>query len=275
MARKRLNPLLIFGSSYETTGLSAATTWKYELVVDYLKASPSYSAVAKLISKGIDTQKLTKDGQAVAQVIKDFGPIYKIQELEWWINYGMRLYGIQKPTQEVRVLGELNAQNKTLTAKHHSDEYLVVEFPLSISITEATKQFRKLATQHRFSNSKPASITPKYELLKTKLTRRTLQLGLDALRQYKKGAPLWAIGNSLKLNASQCFNPKYEALEKYSYNKELLSIAASKLIKTAALVAENAARGRFPSNQPFKEAVLTPYARKPGRPTGTLRKSRT
>jgi hypothetical protein len=77
------------------------------------------------------------------------------------------------------------------------------------------------------------------------------------------------------LNPNQCFNPKYEALEKYSYNKELLSIAASRLIKTATLVAENAARGRFPSNKPFIEAKLSKNARKAGRPIGTKRKKRT
>ena len=50
--------------------------------------------------------------------------------------------------------------------------------------------------------------------------------------------------------------------------KELLSIAASRLIKTAALVAENAARGRFPSDNIFNEAITTPYKRKAGRPIG-------
>lgn len=274
MARKRLNPLLYFGSDYEKTGLSAATSWKYELVVDYLKASPSYGAISRLLKKGINPNKLIKDGQTIAQVVNDFGPIYKIQELDWWTSYGMHLYGVEKPSQEVRVLGELNAKTKSLTAKYHSDDYLVLEIPLSLSITEASKQFKKLATQHNFSNVKPAKVTPKYQLLKSKLSRRTLQLGLDALRQYKNGAPLWAIGNSLKLNLNQCFDPKYEAMEKYSYNKELLGIAASKLIRTAALVAENAARGRFPSNKPFKEAVLTPYERKAGRPAGTVRKAR-
>lgn len=274
MARKRLNPLLFFGSDYETTGLSAATSWKYELVVDYLKASSSYNAISRLINRGIDPNSLNKDGQSIAQVVKDFGPIYKIQELEWWQKYGMHLYGVKKPSQQLRALGELNAKTKTLTAKHQVDDYLVIEVPFSISITEATKQFRKLAAQYKFNSAAPAKLSPKYELLKTKLTQRTLQLGLEALRQYQKGLPLWAIGNSLMLNPNQCFNPKFEALEKYSYNKELLSIAASRLIKTATLVAENAARGRFPSNKPFKEAMPFKNARKAGRPTGTKRKKR-
>jgi phenylpyruvate tautomerase PptA (4-oxalocrotonate tautomerase family) len=50
--------------------------------------------------------------------------------------------------------------------------------------------------------------------------------------------------------------------------KELLSIAASRLIRCASLVAENAARGRFPSDKNFSEAITTPYKRKAGRPFG-------
>jgi hypothetical protein len=94
-------------------------------------------------------------------------------------------------------------------------------------------------------------------------------LGLQALRAYEKGMPLWQIGNRLKLILGQCFDESLLDKPKaylYSDNKEVLSIAASRLIKTAALVAENAARGRFPSDKPFKEAMLDPFKRKAGRP---------
>ena len=84
--------------------------------------------------------------------------------------------------------------------------------------------------------------------------------------------PLWQIGNELNLVPSKTFNQKLldsKNAYKYSENKEIMSIAASRLIKNAALVAENAARGRFPNNRPFKEAILTPYEREAGRPSGS------
>jgi hypothetical protein len=44
---------------------------------------------------------------------------------------------------------------------------------------------------------------------------------------------------------------------------------ASKLIHKAELIAENAARGRFPSDKSFPEAVLVSNQRKVGRPKKT------
>ena len=52
-------------------------------------------------------------------------------------------------------------------------------------------------------------------------------------------------------------------------NKLVLSVAARRLIRMAILVAENAARGNFPSNKPFPEAMLEHYQRKAGRPVGS------
>ena len=48
--------------------------------------------------------------------------------------------------------------------------------------------------------------------------------------------------------------------------KSYLQIMASKLIHKAELIAENAARGRFPSDKSFPEAVLVSNQRKVGRP---------
>ena len=41
------------------------------------------------------------------------------------------------------------------------------------------------------------------------------------------------------------------------------------LVKIASLVAENAARGRFPSKKMFPEAMLESYERDAGRPKGS------
>jgi hypothetical protein len=100
----------------------------------------------------------------------------------------------------------------------------------------------------------------------------TLQNGLTALRLYKKRLPLWKIGNQLRLIPAQSFIESDTGdilAADLADRKELLSIAASRLIRCAALVAENAARGRFPSDKSFSEAITMPYKRKAGRPTGT------
>ena len=149
---------------------------------------------------------------------------------------------------------------------------LVFEIPLSLTISEAVKQVKKLAKGYEFSTSIPKTLKPKYQLEKIKLRQKNLQQGLQALRMYKKKMPLWQIGNRLNLVPSQTIDEgllETKMAYKYSQNKEIMSIAASRLIRNAGLVAENAARGRFPNNRPFKEAILTPYEREAGRPAGS------
>jgi hypothetical protein len=54
----------------------------------------------------------------------------------------------------------------------------------------------------------------------------------------------------------------------------MLSIAANRLVKKAILLAENAARGRFPSDKPFQEAQLDYSKRKADRTSGSTRAKR-
>ena len=86
--------------------------------------------------------------------------------------------------------------------------------------------------------------------------------------------PLWEIGHKLKLVPIMIFNLHKEKLnpEKYAYEKATLATAARRLIRQAILIAENAARGRFFTDEKFPEAMIDTYQRKAGRPVGTKRK---
>jgi hypothetical protein len=270
--QKNRFPLLEFGANYDNTGISVIRDWRYDLVCDYLKASPSYEAVYRKLQKQKSPYPLPKDFKKVEQVHNDFGAIYKMQELAWWEQIGMQLYGIKAPIPKVRLTGNLNKQTPTIAIDKSEHESLVFEVPLGLTISEALKQIKQIAKNYDFAKPLPKKLKPKYQLEKIKLRKKNLQQGLQALRMYKKKMPLWQIGNRLDLVPSKTFDEK--ALQtkdayKYSDNKEVMSIAASRLIKNAALIAENAARGRFPNNRPFKEAITTPYERDAGRPVGS------
>lgn len=261
MGRKKLNPLLMFGASYETYGVHVKDSWKYELVVDYLKASPSYGVISRAIKRGYGTSNLNADGRLIAQVVQDFGSIYKLQEIAWWEQVGMHLYGVRATPAQVQVEGVLSETNSKVLSKFKDHESLVITLPLGLTITETLKQVKSLSEKFTFAASSPSHQAPKYRLLPSKLTRRTLQLGLEALRIYqaKNPVPLWEIGHRLKLVPLGAQKPTAD-------EKKLLSVAASRLIRTAALVAENAARGRFPCARQFKGAALPAGKRPIGRP---------
>ena len=267
--RRTLPLILELGAEFGADGLSVRSDWRYDVVVDYLKSSPSYLALRNEALNYTNPWGLPSDYEQVKQVFDDFGPTFKMREADWWAAIGMHLYGVKAADPKVQVVAELDEVNQSVTVAKTVSDSLVVQIPLSITKSQAIKEFKKLVEEYTFANAVPKAVAPKYQLTNSKLTKHTLMLGLKALRLYEKQVPLWQIGNRLKLIPGQCFDESELDKPKaylYSDNKEVLSIAASRLIKTASLIAENAARGRFPSDKPFKEAMLDPFKRKAGRP---------
>ena len=266
------NELIEYGSDYESKGLYVAPDWRYALIYHYFIASPSYQAVERDLLGQKSPYPLPKDYKLVAKVIQDFGPLYKMREVSWWRETGMHLYGIKAPAPQARLVGSLSKDQEKLVVNKSAYDSVVIDFPLNMTVSDAVRQFKRIADNFEFANTTPKVLKPKYQLEKIKLREKNLKLGLDALHLYTKKMPLWQIGNTLNLLASKTFDENLLTTRnayKYSENKEVMSIAASRLIKNAALVAENAARGRFPNNRPFKEAILTPYERESGRPIGS------
>jgi len=274
--KKRLivkNELIEYGSDYDSRGLYVAPDWRYDLIYHYFIASPSYQAVERDLLGQKSPYPLPKDYRLVAKVIQDFGPLYKMREVSWWRETGMHLYGIKAPAPQARLIGSLNKDQEKLVVNKSAYDSIVIDFPLNMTVSDAVKRFKKIASGFEFVKTTPKLLKPKYQLEKIKLREKNLKLGLDALNLYTKKIPLWQIGNFLNLVPSKAFDEKIldtANAYKYSENKEIMSIAASRLIRNAALVAENAARGRFPNNRPFKEAILTPYERESGRPIGSV-----
>jgi hypothetical protein len=268
LGRKRLPRLMTLGADFDKSGLSVKPDPRYDLVCDYLKASPSYESVMRKMAKQKSPYPLPKDYKVVAQVVKDFGLIYKMREADWWDKVGKRLYGISAPLPNVKVLGTLDSGNQSVAANWNGIDTVIAELPLNLTIPQAMKQLRKQLVGFNFSAALPKQAAPKYQLSNSKLRIDTLQNGLTALRMYKRGFPLWKIGNELRLIPAQSFIEKgADKIEiDLADKKEILSIAASRLIRTAALVAENAARGVFPSDKPLKDGLMKTYQRRAGRP---------
>ena len=264
--------LIEFGAEFDDKGIFVAPDWRYDLIYHYFVASPSYQAVERDMLGQKSPYPLPKDYKLVAKVIQDCGPLYKMREVSWWREIGMHLYGIKAPAPKAKLVGLLDNKHKNITVSKSAYDSLVIDFPLNMTISDAVKQLKQIGQDYLFAKITPKALKPKYQLEKIKLRQKNLELGLEALHLYTKKVPLWKIGNQLDLVPSKTFDESLletKLAYKYADNKEVMSIAASRLIKNAALVAENAARGRFPNNRPFKEAILIPYEREAGRPSGS------
>lgn len=268
--RNQLMRLEAQGSSFETDGFFAAQDWRYELLVGYLKLSPSYQAVCK--SKGKLIKDAPKDWTTVVKTYNDFRDVFEIRESRWWRDVGMPLFGIQANKTETFIVGsyaENFLEKSTIESSFMhwvsmaSPEILVVAIPRNQTKQQALKQVNSIIRNMEFASKKELNIKPKYNLVKSKLQKNTIVFGIEALKLYKRGIELWKIGYKLGLSASACID--LEQNTDASEGKRYLQILASKLIHKAENIAENAARGIFPSDKPLNISA-TRVARKVGRP---------
>jgi hypothetical protein len=146
---------------------------------------------------------------------------------------------------------------------------------LGQTLDEAVEQLKTTLQKFKFSRDNVQVEKPKYKLHDSPIRRSSVAMALEVLRLYRYNAnyyPLWIIGNQCAVTKSVSFTvEQYEKFtpKELAYRKKRLEIATSRVLRTALLLAENAARGRFPSIEPFEEAQLKALKRETGRPAGS------
>jgi hypothetical protein len=271
LGRRKLPRVEEQGARYEADGVFVASDWRYDLLLDYLQLSPSYQACTKSQGNFECGTDLPLDSGLVQAVFNDFGDIRRIGEARWWTVRGKQLFGIKAPEPVVRVIGRLTVKDSKQITEWAGVDELLVTLPLGLTRSAALKKLAKQLTDLPFAEALPRDVSAKYTLYPSKLRKETLVAGIDALKMYRRKEPLWRIGNQLRVVPAQCFDEQDAVLNprNYNQNKIVLSIAARRLIRCAILVSENAARGRFPCNKLFPEALLEHYQRRAGRPVGS------
>lgn len=269
--------------------VEVAPDWRYNLVVPYIRHSTSYLAVRdKYRGLKVPKEQLPSDAKLVHQVAQWFD-ILDIEadddgddQTDWWERAGKTLYGFDKAIPSVGHTFA-NAKDENLIKAGGVDyASIVLNIPLTLTMTDAVSQIKdvfNLYVKHfgaEFGMPLPDSYKAHYKLENSKLRQDTLVKGVDALTMYKAGLPLWQIGNNLELSPRNMLTSNGVDFDQdeLADKKRVLSIMAKRLVNTAALIAENAARGRFPSDKLFPEAILGTYKRTAGRPVGSKRPKR-
>jgi hypothetical protein len=263
--------------------------WRYHLVVPYMRLSSSHLAVRdKYRGLKVDKSALPKDEALVLQVADGFDVLSveadddQGDQTQWWERAGKYLYGYQNQIPSVTHL--FAEANEAMRVRVGGLGYpsLALNVPFTLTMTEAISQIRRLFKMYEqdpdlhFGMELPDSYIAHVKLEPSRLRQDTLVKGVAALTMHREGLPLWKIGNKLELSLGSVIDETAAKLDQdeLTARKKVLSIMARRLIKTAALVAENAARGRFPSDKPFAEAMLSDYKRTAGRPKGSGRELR-
>lgn len=244
----------------------------------FLRVSPSYELARRYrASKGKlsakDKARLPKDFDKVLKVFDDFGDVNGSFFLPWWEERGFDLMAtVGKPPRTTFFARLPEGKQVAFEAlaphvKKYVDEnwtkqvrppVLLVAIPMNAKRSTITKSIKALLDKHLIK--KPNPPIAKYMLSKERFHYKTLTTCLKVIwhRALTPKRALWRIGSELGISKehSKAVNPDAKNQRAQDlYARQILEITTSRSFHYAHLIAENAARGIFPSKVDHGYAV--------------------
>jgi len=252
-----------------TGGWSADSSKLYRLWFELLALSPSYELAKRYRQQNGKLSKEDKDRkpadfEAVLKVFDDFGDVQELFFKEWWTNRGLKILGSRGNRPETKLLFKASQQRpiddeklrrarsyfSTGWHEAHDPDVMVLAIPLNIGRQKALKEVKALIDQHAVQLFQPP--TPKYELANKDMHIKSLIDCLSVL--YMKAAKpkfkLWQVG--VEAGISKTYSGQFDSktTKRNANNSEEirhLEMMTYRKFRQAKHIAENAARGIFPS----------------------------
>ncbi|OYY10343.1 MAG: hypothetical protein B7Y05_15605 [Polynucleobacter sp. 24-46-87] len=259
------------------------------LLLEFLRISPSYALAHLIRSESIDAAKqkklaldlysddetaLTKVQQLeilngfdkVLKTYDEFGDVTTIDIEDWWTNRGIHIFGspFEKPVP-VKIAGiskhesyeplfEKSLRNyfEVKLANQGQPPAIIVGIPLGLPKRVLMQRISKLIDAEKIPvQNKAKRSTKPLAVQRLRSEPLFIMLRLLMAKAQHEDWPLWRLGLQAKVSA------KFSKLDiqvdkkrgKDSDAKVNLNILTSRYLLKAKLVAENTARGEFPSSQ--------------------------
>lgn len=267
---KTLQPRAALRLSQHRHERAIAADWRYSQFFNFLQVSPSYR-LARLLSTGVLKQRpidLPKDFDLVEQTYASFGDVSRTYFWEWWVNTAQFQFGVNvKPEPKVllRMGRRESVEDAHLEAMQAAAaDWLKVDRPaqgnaafviaaLPVVNDRATmeKAIRVLLKAASDAFEQPTAIAS-YRLVRNKLRKQTVDNARKILRARAAlpSARLYIVGNKTGVSRAH-FAMEGVPRSADRHMRRLNEIMTSRQLHRAYLLAENAARGRFPSLDPL------------------------
>jgi len=239
--------------------------WRYEQFFKFLQLSPSYrlarlKATGKLEGKRI---RFPRDFDVVEKTYAACGDVTKTHFWEWWLATGQYALGSNvrsRPRLLLKVsAGQPAVENDVLAAQEALKEFavldrvaegqpsiLVAAIPLSGGRNAILRAFNHLLSQHLVPEDDRKRL-PDFRFQTNKIRKATV-VAAGALAVFRAANPqveLYRIGNAKKVSAN--ITPHQRSRADFSDERRIMEIMTSTRLRRAYILAENAARGVFPS----------------------------
>lgn len=227
-------------------GLKDRVLGKHEVYFQYLQISPSYWLAHKKLGlkESLEKDELPADFKAVLALYKKVGDVFSITFNEWWEARGKRVLVTQSSPDRVWLSVDLSKGRDKLLADYVK---LLDELEAKQKNKSANKGIELITNKIRLS-----SLRQRLNLV----TERAAYI-----ENMVKKETLWTIGKSAGIASKWT---KHIRLDSKRTTKNMpvrnyLSILVSKNLKEALVLAENAARGSFPSLDPSGSPLKFDY----------------
>ena len=272
-------------------GLWATKVGFYLLWMEYLAISPSYELARRYRNHALtkdEQQHLPADFDIVLGVYDDLGDVQRTNFRDWWQDKGIDVFGhegVKPRVQHIDTLtGNHNQQSAVRVQAFMDGEWIeqaqpntaLVSIPLGLSKAQITRQLNKILESYDAQLRVSAKPHAKYPLLGTRQPKDTLfrYLAVVWMRSAMPRQALWRVGARAKVSDTYSpeLDPKARVVRgEQIYDREVLSILTSRAYNRGIALAENAARGRFPSYA-MPEHALQPDIHKLWELVGSRRK---
>lgn len=264
-------------SDFRGDGVWATKLGFYLLWMEYLAVSPSYE-LARRYRTGVLTdaerENLPADFDAVLAVYDDLGDIQRVSFLDWWSERGLTVFGYEGAKPRVRRMDSLRS-NRHRNAAARVQEFIegewteqgqpnamLVSIPIGLPKTQITRQIGKLLARYEDEHRILPERKAKYPLVGTRQRKDTLfrYLFVIWVRCAMPRQALWRVG--VRARVSDTYSRELDAKARVrrgeqDYDRNVLAVLTSRAWSRGLALAENAARGRFPSYE-MPEHAVTP-----------------
>lgn len=269
---KKSVPLWVLKSvQFDAFGLHVKPTLAYRLMFEYLLRSPSYELARKANMEGLSASEkkiLPSDFEQVLQTYELLGDVRFIAPGDWWLTKGIQAFGNASPKPVARQIFEfsngplvdkelLNQQVSTFVDNVRPYEglrqSLLINIPVGIKKSELLKFIDKVLSETKIREGEVE--TPRLVIEGQRLRVKSLINGIQLLnvRSARPEWELWRIGKKLEYSKANSREldikaPRRTMDSSEAVHREALTKTVHKSLMKYERTAENAARGKFPSD---------------------------
>jgi len=267
---KKTAPWKLKGQDFSKKKVHAAQDWRFQMLFEFLRISPSY-ALAHTLKNEVALTEALGDAAWAARVWKtytDIGNVHEVLYRDWWLRNGLKLFGVHtaKPKSEkiTRLSHEASDEGlseqsvQSITAylngnfkQQGAPDSVLVSIPLGQKRMTIMRQLRKLLDEANLEPIYQPQATYMLENNKMRYRRLLAGLRLVYMRSARPNDALWRIATRAKISTTHnTLDPLAQRKEaKTADARRMLTIMASRLLHDVLVMSENAAQGIFPSLQ--------------------------